>query len=163
MLLNIYLGTIVFTWITVAVFCQACVNRIKRRGYKFVESKLTFSEKVISFLSSVLPMIIPLSIPIFNTGIAITLICDNEKLYEDLENTLLKKGKIYKTTEEQAELKTSLLKDTNNIFEKKTKKEKTYNEMTKEEKIDFLEREKEKILAEATNKNTDTFTLQKKL
>lgn len=45
---------------------------------------------------------------------------------------------------------------------KKVRTEKTYNDMTNEEKIAYLQQEKEKLINEATFQDKNSFTLSKR-
>lgn len=143
MLLNIYLGTTAISWATVFMFSAACEKKLKREGYKFVREKKSISEKIASFISTAFKG----SIPVYNIINTIAVLCAGDKLYEYMEDKLLEEGKIYMPTEENpiSEDKISPREETKNYTEsmEKASTEKKYDEMTLEEKLAYLEREKE--------------------
>ena len=138
MLLNIYLGTTAISWATVFIFSAACEKKLKREGYKVVKEKKSISEKIASFISIAFKG----SIPIHNILNTIAILCMGDKLYEYMEDKLLEQGKIYMPTEEMPSSE-----ETNTYTEsiEKASTEKKYDEMTLEEKLAYLERER-KIL-----------------
>ena len=91
MLLNIYLGTTAINWITVFIYGTACDRKLKRKGYKYVEDKKTFSEKIADYVSTAFK----LSIPVYNIINATVILCRGDKNYKIMEKQLLKEGKIY--------------------------------------------------------------------
>lgn len=125
MLLNIYLGTTAISWATVFIFSAACEKKLKREGYKVVKEKKSIKENIASFISIAFKG----SIPIYNILNTIAILCMGDKLYEYI-------------TEEMPSSE-----ETNTYIEsiEKASTEKKYDEMTLEEKLAYLERER-KIL-----------------
>lgn len=143
MLLNIYLGTTAISWATVFIFSNACEEKLKRKGYKFVEEKKSISEKIASFLS----IAFKASIPVYNILNTIVLLCMSDKLYEYVEDEFLSEGKIYMPTEETPSSKDEFSpSEENKIYTESIEKastEKKYDEMTLKEKLAYLEHERE--------------------
>lgn len=143
MLLNIYLGTTAISWATVFIFSAACKKKLKREGYKFVKEKKSISEKIASFMSVAFKG----SIPVYNILNTIAVLCMGDKLYGYMEDKLLSEGEIYMPTEEipSSEDEFSPSEGTKIYTEsiEKTSTEKKYDEMTLEEKLAYLERERE--------------------
>ena len=91
-----------------------------------------------------------------------------DKFYENMKDKLLEQGKIYKPISKESnndydnqilnEEKTNI--NTESI--QKVRTEKTYNDMTNEEKIAYLQQEKEKLINEATFQDKNSFTLSKR-
>ena len=164
MLLNIYLGTTAISWATVFIFSAACEKKLTREGYKFVKEKKSLSEKIATFISNVFKV----SIPVYNILNAIVILCMGDKLYGYMEDYLLEQGKIYKPIAEElnndceSEILNEEKADTYTASVQKTRTEKTYDEMTTEEKLAYLQQEKEKLINQATPQVENPFTLSKR-
>jgi hypothetical protein len=154
MLLNIYLGTTAVSFATTFLFSAAYEKKLKRQGYKIVKENKFLLEKFVTFIS----MAFKCSIPIYNILNSITLLCMGDNAYEYIKNKLLEQGKIYKPINDDCENKI-LNENTTSI--QKRRNEKTYEEMSVEEKLAYLKQEKEKLINETT-KNSSTFTKRKK-
>jgi len=148
MLLGLYLGTTAFSWATIILYTKIFSDRLKKEGYEYKKSDKTIYEKVATSLSFVLKM----SIPIINISLALVAIFNNiDKLYTEFKNNLLKDGDIeLKTSLEQKEFdNTEIFVDADKIYSETIDKPnvgKNYSEMTMEEKIKFLESERELLL-----------------
>ena len=144
MLLNIYIGTTAASWAIVFLFNAACEKKLKRDGYKYVEQNKSFEEKLAYFLSTAFQG----SIPIYNILNSIAILCMGDKFYEYMEEKLLEQGKIYKPKDEPENTQTKIETSTSTL-ERKTKEneiiltdnDKKINDMTDEERNDYLERE----------------------
>lgn len=164
MLLNIYLGTTAISWATTFIFSAACEKKLKKEGYKFVKEKKSLSEKVATFISTAFKS----SIPVYNILNTIVILCMGDKLYGYMEDKLLEQGKIYKPTAEElnndyeSEILNEEKADTYTASVQKTRTEKTYDEMTTEEKLAYLQQEKEKLINQATPQVENPFTLNKR-
>lgn len=158
MLLNIYLGTTAVSWTTVFILSAACEKKLKREGYKFV--KLSFTEKLASFISTAFKC----SIPIYNIINTIAILCMGDKLYEYVEDELLEEGKIYMPKDEpantQPEMESSPFeKEQNNTDSiQKVNAEKKYEDMSVEEKMAYLEREKEILLRQKASVSDESLS-----
>lgn len=164
MLLNIYLGTTAISWAITFIFSAACEKKLKREGYKFVKEKKSLSEKVATFISTAFKG----SIPVYNILNTIVMLCMGDKLYGFMEDILLEKGKIYKPIAEElnndceSEIFDEEKADTYTASAQKTRTEKTYDEMTTEEKLAYLQQEKEKLINQANPQAENPFTLNKR-
>lgn len=154
MLLNIYLGTTAVSFATTFLYTAAFSKKLKREGYKFVKENKSLLEKFLTFISTVFKC----CIPIYNILNAITLLCMGDNAYEYIKIKSLEQGKIYKPINNDCENKI-LNENTESI--QKRRNEKTYEEMSVEEKLAYLKQEKEKLINE-TAKNSSTFTKIKK-
>ena len=142
MLLNIYLGTTAVSWVIAFLFSAACEKKLKREGYKYVETNKSFEEKLAYFISTAFKG----SIPIYNILNSIAILCMGDKFYEYMEEKLLEQGKIYKPKDEPVNTQTKIETST---LERKTKEneiiladnDKKINDMTDAERNDYLERE----------------------
>ena len=143
MLLNIYLGTTVISWIVTIIFSIASDKKIRRDGYKFVVEKKSVSEKIANLLSTLFWG----SIPIYNILNTIFVLFIGDKVYEHVKDDLLDKGKIiYMPTEERSINEES---KTNTEDIEKASIDKKYDEMTLEEKLAYLEQERELLLSQS--------------
>ena len=142
MLLNIYLGTTAISWIVTIIFSIASEKKIKRDGYKFVEEKKSTFEKIASFIS----MIFKGSIPFYNILNTIAILCAGDKMYDYIEDDLLDKGKIIYMPTEETSINEESKTNTEDI--EKASIDKKYDEMTSEEKLAYLEQERELLLSQ---------------
>ena len=103
-------------------------------------------------------------IPVYNILITIFLLGMGDKMYEYAKEKLLKSGKIYKpiTEELNNDYKSEEKDDSYTASIQKTKTEKTYDEMTTEEKIAYLQQEKEKLINQTTPQAEKKLTLNKR-
>lgn len=149
MLLDIYLVTTIISWITPIIVGKIGVDRLRRKGYKFVDDEESISENIVSWL----PQIIESLILVYNILMTIELLSiDIDEAHQRLEANLLGKGKIYMPTEESSvenenspKVETRIY--TENIEPASTKK--SYAEMTVEEKLAYLERERQTLMNQA--------------
>lgn len=164
MLLNIYLGTTAISWATVFIFSAACEKKLKREGYKIVKENKSLSKKIATFISNAFKC----SIPIYNILNTIVILCMGDRVYEYIEDKLLKQGKIYKSIAEELnnDCESQILnKEKDNTYTasvQKAKTEEIYDEMTTEEKLVYLKQEKEKLINQATPQVENPFTLGKR-
>ena len=153
MLLNIYLGTTAVSWAIVFIFSAACEKKFKREGYKIVKQKKSFVEKLASFISTAFEG----SIPIYNIINAIAILCMGDKFYEHVVDKLLEEGKIYMPKDEpaniQPEIESSPFENeqSNTDSIQNVNCEKKYEDMSVEEKMAYLEREKEMLLRQTAS------------
>ena len=166
MLLNIYLGTTAVSWATTLIFSVACINKLEREGYKFIKEKKSFSEIVATFISTTVKD----SIPIYNIFKTILILCMGmgDKFYNYMKDKLLEQGKIYKPDEEKINNNCEnhvLNKEKDDTYTENVQKvrtEKTYNEMTTEEKLAYLYQVKERFANQTTPQVENPFTLNKR-
>ena len=161
MLLKLYLATTIFSCSVFVTTWLACDKRLKREGYSFKNNhqNVSLPEKIISSIQTLLFLSIPMLIPVFNITMTFRLITKFDEEYEEFVTNRIKEGKLYKIDEKElngaSEDKNLTINKPNSIVdeESKNKKEKAYSEMTKEEKIAFLEREKRTLLGNSTQNN----------
>lgn len=164
MWLNIYLGTIAVSLATKLTISIACYQKLKRNGYKFVKQERTFKQKVVKFISTFAPELI-LGVNILSAA-KIMRVAD--KFYDYAEAKLLKQGKIYKPVEEK--INSDFEKESSNLEEvkihtgsvQKTKTEKTYDEITTEEKLAYLKQERENLINHFTTQTDKSPVLNKR-
>lgn len=148
MLLNIYLGTTAVSWAITFISSAASIKKLERKGYRFVKPKKSFAERLASFIRTAFIG----SIPVYNIINSIYSLYDLYKLYEYIEEKLLEAGYIYMPKDEHANTlpkmeSSSFEKEQNNTDSiQKVNGEKKYGDMSIEEKIAYLEREKEILL-----------------
>ncbi len=144
MLLNMYLGTTAISWAIAFTFAVTCNKKLEKKGYKFVEKK-----SILENITSFIPVVFKGSIPICNFISAITLLCMWDMFYECLEEGMLANGEIYMPTEETTSSEEmSSPKEETNIYTENIENinlEKKYDEMTLEEKLAYLERERKRL------------------
>lgn len=137
-------------------------KKLKRKGYKFVKENKSFAEKLSSFISIAFKG----SIPVYNVINAIVILCMGDKLYDYMEKKLLEKGKIYmpkdepENSESEMESSSSEIENNNTNSVQKDSSEKKYEDMTLEEKLAYLKKEKEKL--EGRNLGQQESTLKKR-
>ena len=150
-MLEIYLITTLISWATFGLFAASCTERMKREGYKGVKIKKSLSERFFENLS----ILFKISIPLFNIAAAIITFFSADKLYEGIKEKLLSEGKLEKIDEEnnEEEIEFDIDKDTMNV--------KKYNDLSVEEKIDYLEKEKEHLLREKESNKQNEHILRK--
>lgn len=150
MLLNIYLAT---TMASVAIdFTKSLSTRknILKKGYVFSSEK-----RQMNLLSTLVNLVAPG----FNMYNAYKLLTTDE---QEVENELLKRGTIYKPEEKP---KSSVIQSVVSAPEQKEKqtvsttKVKSYQEMTIEEKIEFLLRLRKRIASDLTATDEEINTL----
>jgi len=160
MLLNIYLGTTAVSWAIVFICGAACSKKLKREGYKVVDSKKSFIEKLASFIS----LAFKGSIPIVNIISAIYILWMIDEMYEYGKGQLLEKGEIYMPKDEpantQPEMESSPFeKEQNNTDSiQKVNAKKKYEDMSVEEKMAYLEREKEILLRQKASVSDESLS-----
>ena len=160
MLLSIYLGTTAVSWVTFLLFSVAGEKKLKRDGYKFVKPKRTFIENLVWTMS----IVFKASIPVYNIINATIVLCMGEKIYEYLEDRLLEEGKIYMSKDERAntqpEIKSSLFEKEKNYTDgiQSRNVEKKYEDMSFEEKMAYLEREKEILLSQRESASIESLS-----
>lgn len=144
MLLNLYLGTTLFSWIAVTLKGKAIENRLKREGYVVRKKKTSLIEEIVKWLTAILKM----SIPVLNIVAALNALFSNEeKVYEYVKKDYLCKGLIYKRScpndvlqeEDKAEREKAA---TEEVTERLTK---SYDKMTVEEKRAYLQQQLDRL------------------
>ena len=154
MLLNIYLGTTAISIATVYLYSIAWQKRIEKEGYVFVDKKESFIDKIVKNISTILR----LSIPVLNIIPVLTLIFSGDKLYEKMKQSFLYDGKIKYvydksyTSEQEKDIKM----DMSPIESNESKK--SYSEMTVEEKLAYLEKEKQNLINQQKDKSSKSHT-----
>lgn len=140
---GIYLGTIALSNVMFAIAEGAYQKRLEREGYRNLELEVSGIEK----LKDIIELEFYMIIPIINIAFAaFTFFGDH---YDDLLKEGLKDGSIIKKTQEEIEEEKALKnkkqrKKTNEIpVIKEETKQKTYLEMTNEEKAAVLKKELE--------------------
>ena len=137
MLFKLYLGTTALNLIVAAIYGIAGEKRIQRKGYKRNKVKRTFIESLPSYLS----ILFYSAIPIYNIITVIYILSKGDELFDNIEAELIQKGKLRKAEPETNESNSFAEMKLNNF-------NKSYNDMTREEKITFLKQEQEKLLHE---------------
>ena len=166
MLLKIYLATTAINMVTVLVSSVATANKLKRDGYVFVKENKSLSEKIMSYVSTIFVA----SIPIYNVINTIFILCSGEKVYDIMEEKLLRTGKIYmaEDTEDIEVVDENLQDSAVNLSSDKTKNvilSKSNNVDTNAEKIENLKNLREMLSGvhessdEQVNPNTKPKTL----
>ena len=149
MLLGIYLVTTAISWATIIIVSKSCEKRLERKGYKQIKQKKSFIENVASSMSTIFKA----SLPVYNILNACVILFMGDKVYDELEKELLERGSIYIPKENnvntQPEMKSMTLEKTNNVQKDNTVKK--YEDMSIDEKIAYLEREKQSLLSQQTN------------
>lgn len=164
MLLNIYLGTTIISCATTYIFSAACEKKFKREGYRFIKENKSLSEKIAGFISTAFKC----SIPVYNILNAILILCMGDKVFSYVENELLQQGKIYKPIKEESVNdfeRQGFDREKDSVYTpsiQTVRIEKKYEEMTNEEKLVYLQEEKEKILNQITHQTEKSFTLSKR-
>lgn len=161
MLLDIYFGTVAFTFFAPFLFVKTVELRLKRKGYKFNKVKKSLLEKVSDIISTILnnpAFIVFAFIPVCNILVTLATLGTSGKL-ENYELSFLKAGIIYKTTEENAN---DDLGKNKVIDVPKVNHEKSYDEMTREELLAILRQERTDLTGQSTPQVEDSFTFQKK-
>lgn len=87
-----------------------------------------------------------------------------DKIYGYMEDKLLEENKIYKSIAEELnnDYKNEGKAATYTACIQETRTEKTYDEMTTEEKLVYLQQEKEKLINQTTPQVENSFTLNKR-
>jgi hypothetical protein len=149
LLLNIYLGTTAISWSIVFLFCAACDKKLKREGYKYIKEKKSIPEKIVSFTLRAFKGFVP----VYNILNAITVLLIGDKVYKYMEDKLLQQGDIYMPTEEMSSMEDEFSsREETKTYTESTEKERTekkYAEMTLEEKLAYLEREKARLISQS--------------
>ena len=159
MLLNIYLGTTAVSWAIAFIFSVVCEKKLKRKGYKFVKPKKSFTERLASFISTAFKGFIP----IYNISCIIVILWMGDKYYEHIEKKRLEEGTIYMPKDEpantQPEMESSPFeKEQNNTGIQEGNAEKKYEDMSVEEKMAYLEREKEILLRQKASVSDESLS-----
>jgi len=149
MLLNIYLAT---TVASVAIdFTKSLSTRknLLKKGYVFSNEK-----KQINLFSTIANLIVP-GLNLYNSY---KLLTTDEKKVED---ELVKRGTIYKPEEKKESTYTEPVVSSGQTKEetKQPARAKTYDEMTIEEKREFLLRQRERILSDLSSTEEEINTL----
>ena len=170
MLLKLYLATTIFSCGVSAITLLAYNKRLKREGYSFKNNhqNVSLPEKIIGSIQTLLFVSVPTLIPVFNIAMIFRLITKFDEVYEEFVADNIKEGKLYKIDEKElsgaSDDKNLTMNKPNSIVdeESKNKKEKAYSEMTREEKIAFLEREKRTLLEQTNYQDTKNASLKMK-
>lgn len=150
MLLELYLATTAISMSVTALAARAGKNYIERKGYKFVKEEKSAAERIVTYLS---PLVIN-SIPVYNIVNSIVVLIKGDKLYDEIGEKLAKEGKIYIPNKEEKKkeqvVKSQSLerKKSNTNNSQKIRTEKKYEDMSLEEKREYLEKQKAKIIRE---------------
>lgn len=164
MLLKIYLGTTAISWVTTFTFLTTYKKRLDREGYKFINERKSFSEKIAAFISTAFKC----SIPVYNIINAVGVLLMGDNLYEFVKDKLLEYGMIYKPIAEklnndcESQILNEEKADVYTTSDKVTKTEKTYKEMTTEEKLVYLQQERERLINQTNPQIENIFTFRKR-
>ena len=160
MLFGIYVGTTAISLFVTEIFSIIGKKKLQKKGYKIDKKK----EKEQSNIGTFLRMVFRSLLPGYNILNAIALLCLHEKAFEYFEEELLKKDIIYKPQDEFLENNLSEneqddeeTQDFSNN-ESKSFMEKSYEEMTPEEKLVFIELEKEKLTSQRDSLFDEPYT-----
>lgn len=137
MLLKIYLGGTVFSWVTLYAGAKAVEARLEREGYHQVEKPETQAERIFGDLKVTTFMLIP----VINFIVALVAIFKYDELYEQFKKNGIEDGTIYKVssdTEDSSQVEISLDLGKNMVMEKDI-------DMSMEDMITWLRQEKEKM------------------
>ena len=145
MLLNLYFVTTGISWTVTILFVLATESKLERQGYQFVKKNKTFFEKIISILCTVFKA----SIPIYNIINSICLLILGEKAIDlviehaiEEELAIPKVNFDYNNVKDLSEEKVA----NNNISMNSINTEKSYDEMSNELKLEWLNHEREILL-----------------
>lgn len=157
MLLNIYLGTIVINWGIKFIVWMLCQKKLKEEGYQFVDKKKFLLKKSLSF--SFFATLLKDCLPIYHILNTIAMLSIEKQVYNYVKDILLEEGSIYKFEENKAYKEKNLIYT---IEISKEKRKKVYDTSRLEEKIIYLQQEKEALINQATAQVESPFVLSRK-
>lgn len=140
-LLGSYIGTTIASIILLVITEKAFDERLKREGYKTLDDEKGSTEKLrTKILNGCL-----LLIPLFNIVLACQVFFQFDKVYKEMLEFYLEDGVISKNS--TLEMKNAQKQNSENMLVREIVYNKPYSQMTVEEKLDFLEREKNFLLS----------------
>lgn len=138
-LLGSYIGTTIASIILLFIADKVFDERLKREGYKTLNDKKGPAEKLrIKILNGCLMLI-----PLFNIVLACMAFFQFDKVYKEMLEFGLEDGVISKNST----LEMNNAQNSENMLVREIVYNKPYSQMTVEEKLDFLEREKNFLLS----------------
>lgn len=151
MLLGIYLMTTTLSFVLLTGACNEFYGYLNGRGYKRVAKE----KSTLKDFASDLAFILIGFIPVVNFVVANYVYYASEELCKSTEKKFLESGKIYKPNIEfdellniEDEVLTKEEDKTHSENTEKVEREKTYDEMTVDEKLAFLESERAKLISQ---------------
>ena len=127
---------------------KAYGDYLERKGYVDADGKRSSAELGFMMLS----LGVKALIPIYNICTAAKIVWDGSKHFDEMAADDLKKGSIRKLTDEEIEQKEVVENEDTTIISQPDDYT-HYHEMTREEKLAFLEKEKEFLLQEKENES----------
>jgi len=137
---SIYLGTMAFFWSGLLLSATAARKRMKNEGYEEIKIKKSMAEEMIDLAR----ILFYSAIPLVNIAIPLYVILTFDKCYEELVETYIEQGKIIKKDYNEAQQEEVEIDIESNDKENSKK----YSDLTNEEKLRVLEREKSILLSE---------------
>ena len=137
MLLNFYVGSVIICFLVTTLCASSFQKRAEREGYKTKENKTSLVEKVYSNLNLLLKM----SIPLFNIIVTLAILFKGDEMYEKIKEEGIRTGNLIPTEEEIEEYD-----EKSNLSNNKSCFTNEYDELSIKEKIDVLEKEKERLI-----------------
>lgn len=153
--LYIYLGTIVFSFSTFYLADKALNKEIENRGYKKQSNK---KKNIFKEIFMGIKSISFVSIPIINLVFDIILIAKIEEVIDEIISADLDKGNLIKIEEKEEDLVVDNVDDKVNSVIKYDVK----NELTREEKINFLKQEYFRLTGEQLSNNKKSKKVKQK-
>ena len=96
MLLSIYFGTTVASWIGMGVCVASCLKRFKREGYTTVKN----DDPVGVMIRKVLKMVLEMSIPVFNFFVAAAGLAFLDLIYERVKIEMISEGRLRRVNDD---------------------------------------------------------------
>jgi len=138
LMLGIYLASCIGSFITLTTIAKASDERLKREGYCEVPSEKSKSEKFLKNLEFYgFMLFFPLNIIIAITGVV-----KFDEIYRELLIEAEKDGRIVKKQDKEVEI---------DLKTKEMNRTRKYSELSNEEKLKFLEKEKSRLLCKEEN------------
>ena len=146
MLFKLYLVSTLYSYLTIGVFIGGAASRLKREGYKGIRIKKSLMENLFDWLS----LVTITSLPIVNIGLCSVVFFCSEKIYNDIKDNMIREKKIEKIKEdlEEKEIIDFNNDDMNNNIKK-------YSDLSIDEKIKYLEQEKNELIRIKENSKKD--------
>ncbi len=179
MFINFYLVSTAITWVSFVISDIKLKKKIEREGYEEVKNKKSILEKIVDFIR----IFITLSFPFVNIVYTVKLLLNWNFVLEGVINDCLREGDLkHKSNEMSTEeymnycaIRDGMTKQEKEYFygqeDEEPKKSETYvekcvcrtcEEMTRQQKLDCLEQERERLINQSidgeSKDSTDVFT-----
>ena len=151
--MTFYLGTIAVSFIGNMIVCLKVAKDVSNEGYKFKEKKKNIFDTILGFVKWFLIS----AIPIGNVIISGILVFSSDKLSKSFIKDSVRKGVLVSKEQpsviEEVELDNNLVEDSKVVVYKVDNAQK--REMTREEKLEFLRQEYERLTGEELTSKLD--------